>query len=65
MANTIAVSLIAGNPFMGVATSVYLGIGKEVGDHYSKNNHFCWWDLLADVLGALAGLAIYKFIAWL
>lgn len=38
--------------------SICLGVGKEYGDHASPNNHWDWYDLLADVLGALFGSLI-------
>lgn len=42
----------------GAALAIATGAGKEYGDSKSVGNHWCWWDLLADGLGAISGAAI-------
>ena len=40
-----------------VAT-LLLGVGKEYGDSKASGNHWCWYDLIADVTGAVIGCCI-------
>ena len=35
-----------------------LGLGKEYGDKHATGNHWCWWDLLADLIGIVIGCGI-------
>lgn len=35
-----------------------LGLGKEYGDKNATGNHWCWWDILADVIGILIGCGL-------
>lgn len=42
----------------GTALAVATGAGKEYGDSKAPGNHWCWWDLLADAIGATCGAAI-------
>lgn len=46
------------NPWLAIG----LALGKEYGDKCASGNHWCWWDLLADALGTIAGTAIRSFI---
>lgn len=39
-----------------------LAIGKEYGDSKATGNHWCWMDLLADLLGTLIGGIIHCLI---
>ena len=41
----------------GLVSTISLGIGKEYGDSKSPNNKWSWSDIVADVLGALLGVA--------
>lgn len=43
------------------AVAVAVGLWKEARDRKQKGNHFCWWDLIADVIGASLGSGL----AWL
>ena len=43
---------------VGIALSAGLALGKEYGDKNATGNHWCWWDLLADFCGILAGLML-------
>lgn len=42
----------------GVLASSLLGVGKEYGDHCAEENHWCLWDILADIIGATIGCGI-------
>lgn len=52
--------------FIAAAATTGLALGKEYGDKKAVGNHWCWWDLLADAIGMLLGIAIivllYKII---
>ena len=59
---TIVVGVIIGVS-SGVLFALGLAIGKEYGDHKAKGNHWCWYDILADVLGIIAaGLIIWMIL---
>ena len=38
------------------------GVAWEIGDEFSRNNHFGWDDLAADALGALTGAVAAELI---
>ena len=40
---------------VGAAFAFSLGITKELLDHSSPGNHFSWRDVIADILGIIAG----------
>jgi len=40
-----------------LVVTLLIGFGKEIWDHYYGSG-FCWWDLLANVLGIIAGLLL-------
>ncbi len=44
---------------IAVSFCIGLSIGKEYGDKRAKGNHWCWWDLLADLLGIIAGVFVF------
>lgn len=54
---------------IGVALSAGLALGKEYGDKNATGNHWCWWDLLADLCGILAAMLLLmlanKVLEWL
>ncbi len=53
-----AVTLVIGllhDPVAGALSGIFLGIGKEYGDHTSPGNIWSWGDLVADALGVVAG----------
>lgn len=35
-----------------------IGLGKELLDLFYYRSGFCWWDMLANVIGSIAGLAL-------
>lgn len=37
------------------ALAIGLALGKEYGDLCAEGNHFCWKDLIADILGIVCG----------
>ena len=39
--------------------SLGLALGKEYGDSKAPGNHWCWWDILADVIGLVAGSPLH------
>lgn len=45
--------------------SLGVGIGKEYGDDKSPNNKWNWWDILADIIGALLGSIWLFWIIWI
>ena len=54
--STFALSLAS--PTVGISFTLGLGLGKEYGDSKAPNNHWDWWDLLADVVGIAVGCVI-------
>lgn len=42
-----------------------LAIGKEYGDRNAIGNHWCWWDVMYDALGILAGSAVHFALRYL
>ncbi len=46
---------------MAFTVAVVVGLWKEIRDRKQKGNHFCWWDFIADIIGALLGSGV----AWL
>ena len=42
--------------WLGLATAMAIGFWKESRDSRQEGNHFCWWDLLADAIGAVVGI---------
>lgn len=41
--------------------ALLVGIGKEIRDSRENGNHFCVWDIVADIIGAVLGSGV----AWL
>lgn len=42
----------------GAAFTAGLALGKEYGDMNATGNHWCWWDLLADLCGVLLAVLL-------
>lgn len=36
--------------------------GKEYGDYKEVGNHWCWWDILADMIGLILGTIVHYLI---
>lgn len=53
----LAGSLVCGS-ITGTAFTAGLALGKEYGDKNATGNHWCWWDLLADLCGILVGVLL-------
>lgn len=45
--------------------AIFVAIGKKIYDLKQINNHFCWKDLLFDVIGIIFGTVIHIIILWL
>lgn len=43
---------------VGISLSAGLALGKEYGDKNATGNHWCWWDLLADLCGILVAVLL-------
>lgn len=43
---------------IGISLSAGLALGKEYDDKNATGNHWCWWDLLADLCGILVGVLL-------
>lgn len=44
------------------AFGIGLALGKEYGDYRAQGNHWCWYDIIFDVLGIIVGILIKVFI---
>ena len=44
----------------GIGFSLSLGLAKEISDMKKPDNHFCWKDLTADILGVAFGIWIME-----
>jgi len=40
-----------------IVLTLLVGLGKEIWDHYYGSG-FCWWDMLANLLGLVVGIAL-------
>lgn len=47
----------------GVTGTIGLSLGKEYGDKNATGNHWCWWDLLFDLLGIIAAVIVFLLVA--
>ena len=45
---------------IGLSVSISLSLGKELYDSNQQNNHFCFKDLTADMLGIALALLVFK-----
>jgi len=45
---------------VGLSVSISLSLGKEFYDSRQQNNHFCFKDLTADMLGIALALLVFK-----
>lgn len=41
----------------GIYSGTAIGVGKEYGDYKAVGNRWDWYDMVADILGAIAGAA--------
>lgn len=42
----------------GLLAAMGLGIGKEIADYLSPENKWDWYDILADCIGTVSGVAL-------
>ena len=49
--------------FSGFISAMGAGLGKEYGDKINPYNKWDWYDVLADLLGALAGSGLTALLA--
>ena len=49
---------VDGFNFGSFVVAVIVGLVKEMYDNGKSGDHFCKWDLVADILGALGGVSI-------
>lgn len=42
-----------------------MSTGKEYGDSKAAGNHWCWWDILADLMGNIFGLILFSVTIYL
>ena len=42
--------------------AVVVAVAKEVYDHHTIGNHWCWKDIVADVAGIAVGSAVHGLI---
>lgn len=66
------VGWLAGYVFIGLIIGGVFGLGVAVGASITREydglqfyGHWCWFDILADVLGQLLGIGILALVAWL
>lgn len=45
--------------------AVVVAVAKEVSDHHQPNNHWCWKDIVADVVGVVLGTVVHAGLLWL
>lgn len=48
----------------GLIGTIILGLIKEIWDHF-RGSGFCWYDLLANLIGILLGLLIFSLGSYL
>lgn len=63
---------LSGNAFLGLIIGGAFGLGVAIGASITReydgkqfHGHWCWFDILADVLGQLLGIGILALVAWL
>ena len=45
--------------------AVVVAVAKEVHDDGTEGNHFCWKDIVADVVGVVLGTVVHVGLHWL
>ena len=45
--------------------AVVMAVAKEVSDERTEGNHFCWKDIVADVVGVVLGTVVHVGLHWL
>ena len=44
--------------------AIVAAAGKELYDMKQNGNHFCWKDIVADVVGIIVGTIIFSLLLW-
>lgn len=61
LATTIFIGVLSNwyaGSLAGLLTAMGTGIGKEYGDKINPYNKWDWYDILADLIGTIVGIAI-------
>lgn len=61
LATTILIGLLSNwyaGSLAGLLTAMGTGVGKEYGDKANPYNKWDWYDILADLIGTIVGIAI-------
>lgn len=61
LATTILIGLLSNwyaGSLAGLLTAMGIGIGKEYGDKINPYNKWDWYDILADLIGAVIGVIL-------
>ena len=45
--------------------AVAVAVAKEMYDHHTIGNHWCWKDIVADVAGVVLGTVVHAGLHWL
>lgn len=53
---------LGATPIVAASLTLLIGLGKEIWDHFYGSG-FCWYDMLANMLGILCGLSIGLLLA--
>ena len=46
----------------GMCVAVGASITREYDNSKTKENHWCWWDILFDTIGCVAGMSVHLWI---
>ena len=55
----VCLPLLFVNFWLSFGVFVVLSFGKELRDKRQPNNHFCWYDILADTVGFIGAIIVY------
>ena len=56
---TVCLPLLFVNFWLSFGVFIALSFGKELRDKRQPNNHFCWYDILADTVGFIGAIIVY------
>lgn len=43
----------------GMSVAIGASVTREYDNSKTKGNHWCWWDILFDILGCSGGMAVH------
>ena len=65
---TVMAHLLPGAPWVALAivltVCLVVGVAKELYDRSRDGNHFCVWDIAADLAGAVVGAPVVWLASW-